>query len=329
MKKITIIGTNIEDSFEFHLYNTVLKMGYLCELIDPFYGTGILREAIRKINYFDALPLFHWDIIFKRITNINPDLVIVAYRDFHPLLVKKIKAQGIKIIHINPDTITTLNRQAIFSEPYDYYFVKSDFMLNFMTKKLGLNTYRYSEAYNQSHLVSSYNSKLEAEDEEKIDVLMYGGYYPAKTRMASELSKQGINLQLYGSKGFYFPKELEPNFNDLYLKGEQKANKIFGSKVVYNNLLFAEIDSLNCRFFETIGAAGVPITDNVLELRKIYNTDYIKYISYDNLSEVKDKITFLLNENNLRLEISDYNKSLSKEYTYEKMLGRIFKIINT
>ncbi len=207
MQKIVVVGRPIEDSFEWHINQTLNKMGYSSVLLDCFFGIGKIREAMRMLNHMDYLPKQHWNLIFNRILGELPQLVIVCYRDFHPILVRKIKEAGVPIVHINPDTITTLNRQAVFAEPYDYYFVKSNYMKNFMQRKLSLNTFKYYEAFNPSHLVSKYNNKLEAEQNENIQVLMYGSYYPSKSLMVQELANQGINIASFGPKGDYFSEK--------------------------------------------------------------------------------------------------------------------------
>ncbi len=60
------------------------------------------------------------------------------------------------------------------------------------------------------------------------------------------------------------------NFQKEYLVGKGKADKIFGSKLVFNNLSFGEIDSLNCRFFEVLGAGGVQLVDLKDDLVTVY-----------------------------------------------------------
>ena len=49
--------------------------------------------------------------LLKRVMDFNPQLVICVYRNIHPDFVKTIKSNKIKIIHINPDALTTFQSQ--------------------------------------------------------------------------------------------------------------------------------------------------------------------------------------------------------------------------
>ena len=42
---------------------------------------------------------------------------------------------------------------------------------------------------------------------------------------------------------------------------KSKSNLLFGSKIVFNNLHYAEIESVNCKFFEILGIGGFQICD--------------------------------------------------------------------
>ncbi|MEM6698049.1 MAG: hypothetical protein AAF599_06615 [Bacteroidota bacterium] len=150
--KIVTIGTNQEDSLEWHIHHTLISMGHQSSLVSLYLGGGLFKKSQLYLQHFNALPNFMERQLFSRICQHDPDMVIVCRRDFPPAVVKKIKKAGIKIIHINPDTVTTLNRQEIFVEAYHSYFVKSDYMLNFMKNHLNLSTYQRRLSHAQSSL---------------------------------------------------------------------------------------------------------------------------------------------------------------------------------
>lgn len=329
MKKVIVVGPKSEDTFEWHIKTTLVRMGIETDLIDLYSSNSLTRKTTINLQYFGKFPKYLQNKFIKKVAAGLYDTIIVCYRNFPPEIIKALKGIGVRTIHINPDTITTLNRQDIFVEKYDYYFSKSDYMVNFMREKLGLNTFKYLEAFNPHHLVSDYKTKYEAEESEKIDVMLYGSFYPAKNRSILDLdSKNELGIKLFGVKGFYFDNNLNSRFTGEYLIGKNKANKIYGSKVVFNNLLYGEIDSLNCRFFEVIGSGGVQVVDDKLDLRKIYSKDYIDYISFNSTSEATKKIKNILSSAELRNELSLYNLELAKAYTYELMLEKVMDIVN-
>ncbi|MEN0047062.1 MAG: glycosyltransferase [Bacteroidota bacterium] len=324
--KIVTIGTNQEDSLEWHIHHTLISMGHQSSLVSLYLGGGLFKKSQLYLQHFNALPNFMERQLFSRICQHDPDMVIVCRRDFPPAVVKKIKKAGIKIIHINPDTVTTLNRQEIFVEAYHSYFVKSDYMLNFMKNHLNLSVHKYLECYNSEHLVSKYTNKKEAESNSTTEVLMYGNYYPYKAKMVEYLAQKGVQLSLYGFKGYYYPKQLEAAFNDQFLKGTDKANKIQSAKIVFNNLLFAEIDSLNCRFFEVLGAGGVQVVNRVKDLEMIYDQKLLAYIAFDTMEEAYQKIKRLLANASLRYEIAEYHQSIAPNFTYKKFLKKVLEL---
>ena len=54
---------------------------------------------------------------------------------------------------------------------------------------------------------------------------------------------------MFGHKTKYFPTYLS-SFLPQQLSDEEKAKKLSGSKIVFNNFHYAEIESVNNKFFE-------------------------------------------------------------------------------
>ena len=323
-KKIVVVGEDSKDMLEWHFYMTLNKLGYSTEIIDYYPFTGQLRKNSWRFKRYFFYPSLFGKLFLQQIRNINPSLVIVCYRDFPPQLVRSIKQAGVKIIHINPDALTNLRKQEIFVEEYDHYFVKSNYMKDFITDKLNFKCSKFFESYNPSyHISPSYQDKIEAEKEVKQEVLMYGNFYPYRVRMLQKLTSEGLEVAGYGELSDYFPEELKKYFKNKFIKGREKANMIYGSKVVMNNLNFAEVDSLNKRFFEVIGVGGAQVVDWKPELEDIYAKEYIDKIAFNNLDEAYHKCKRLIQDDALRIALSDYNKALAKDYTYEKMLTKV------
>ena len=145
--RVAIIGSNEFDTLEFHLKDELIFQGNEARIFD-------LNIPYLSNKFNNALNLFSKEYvslinfrILKKVLNFSPDLVIGTYRNIDPLFVKGVKDEGIKIIHVNPDALTTFGRQQIFVEAYDAYFTKDYFILDFMKNKMGLNSFHYNEAF--------------------------------------------------------------------------------------------------------------------------------------------------------------------------------------
>ena len=104
--KIAIIGSNSFDSLEFHLQDELTFQGYNSKVFD--YSTILSSKIDMGLS---LISMSYVEIknrkLLKSILEFQPDLVIGVYRNIHPLLVKAIKQKKIKIIHVNPDQLTT------------------------------------------------------------------------------------------------------------------------------------------------------------------------------------------------------------------------------
>lgn len=320
--KTAIIGSSNFDSLEYNIQEQLIFDGNECEIFDY---KRILHKKYENVfhqvftKYFEYLNKY----LLSSIIDYNPDLVIAVYRNIHPLLVKGIKAEKIKIIHINPDALTTFQNQQLFLEPYDAYFTKDPYILNFLKNKLNFNVFLFQEAFNpRIHSVSNFNYQ-EMEREIGIDVLCFGTMYPYRNRMLKLLKKSDISFTLYGTKSKYFDEYLDDNFKDKFILGKEKAKILNGSKIVFNNFHYAEVESVNNKFFEINGSGAFQICDYKPILKTLLPFDPIK-ISFKNLQEAEELIKYYLNNPEERWEIRKIiHKHFSDNFTYEKMLNKI------
>jgi len=320
---IVIVGGNSFDTLEFHLKDELLHQGHKVKIIDlkPSFILKKLNNLLDLVssNYVNKIN----KIVFNKILEINPDLVIVTYRHLHPETVRKIKLKKIKIIHINPDAITTFKNQQIFVEKYDAYFTKCEYIKRFMVNKLNLNTFIFNEAFNPRYHLVYDDEFLKMENQTKIDVLAYGNMYPYRNRILANLISSGLDVKLFGYKAKYFPNNIEDNFiKPIY--GLEKSKLLFGSKIVFNNFHYAEIESVNNKFFEIYGSRSFQICDYKPILNKLLPIDP-KIISFKNLDEAISKTRYFLNEPEhryqIRRQLGDY---FLDNFTYKHTIDKIF-----
>ncbi len=229
--KIAIIGSSNFDSLEYHIADSLSFLNHEVKIFDfykiiPFKKYKKYELIIRRLS--DTYLNYVSNKTAKDVINYNPDLVIGTYRDIHPFCIETIKRKltNAPVIQINPDQLTTLEHQQIFASNYDFYFSKDMFMVKFMRDKMNLNAYYLPECFNQRVCKTDFATKIEAEKKIKIDVLIYGTFYPYRNRIIDYLIKSGINIKMCGNKGHYFPKHLDKHF--LYpIYGQDKSDFIF------------------------------------------------------------------------------------------------------
>lgn len=330
--KVALLGSKDFDSLEFHLHDSLKDMKYEVFHIDI---SDVIRIPYRY-NYWASKLFPKYDLnVFKKIAykiiEQQPDFVICTYRFIHPDCIKLIKEnlKGTPVIHINPDAVTTFEHQQIFASPYDAYFTKDPFIVDFMKNKMQLNAFYLPEAFNKRiHKSPERVNRFELENEINIDVVAFGTMYPYRSKMIEKIIDAGINVTLFGTPDKRFPNpKIMKNFRNEFITGERKAKVLFGSKIVFNNFHYAEVQSANVKFFEIGGIGGFQLCDykNVLEEYSIIPVDEF---SFKNMDEAIELIKFYLDKPELRYELSlRQQKHFLLHHTYENRIEEIFKLI--
>lgn len=330
--RIVIIGSRGFDSLEYNLNEAFNYNGYECEIFDIYdywyYNKSRLKTITRNLDvlcrrYSDKYDNSVFERLGKRILDHKPDLVIGVYRFIHPLLVRRIKEAKIKIVHINPDALTTFELQQLFVEPYDVYFTKDTYILQFMRDNLKLNVKWYNEAFNTRIHTKPVENKEILEGKYNIDVLAFGNLYPYRNRMLYYLNAHDISVTIYGSKCRFFLSELDDAFQHKYIVGKEKSEILYGSKIVFNNLHYAEIESVNNKFFEINGSGAFQLCDYRPILKDLLPIDP-ELVSYKNIDDAIDKIRYYLKNPQERYEICNaiYTHFQSR-YNYDVLINYI------
>lgn len=328
--KIALLGSKDFDSLEYHLQDSLQFLGHTVFHID-------IKDVVNipyRFNYWGQKFFPKYDLsIFLRIADKiieqKPDMVLGTYRFIHPECIKKIKKNlpNVPIIHVNPDAITTFEHQQIFASPYDAYFTKDPFMVDFMKAKMKLNTFYLPEALNaRLHIPPSDIDRKLLENKIDIDVVAFGTMYPYRAKMISELIKNDINISLFGVPDKRFPrKEIEANFTNEFITGKRKAEVLFGSKIVFNNFHYAEIMSANVKFFEIYGIGGFQICDFKPTLKEYSRVDVDEF-TFKDIGSAVEKIKFFLDNSEKRYEIAELQqKHFHENHTYEHRIKQILK----
>ena len=118
---------------------------------------------------------------------------------------------------------------------------------------------------------------------------------------------------------------LKRNYNfihDDFIIGESMVKAINSYKIHFNKNISTDI---NYRNFETIGC-GIPLVTNhnyQYELLGFKHEENVMF--YNNVGELYDCVTKLLNDENLRLKISNAGFELAKKHTYTKRAEKLIE----
>ncbi|GAA4151357.1 hypothetical protein GCM10022217_05130 [Chryseobacterium ginsenosidimutans] len=330
--KIAIIGSKDFDSLEYHLHDSLEFMGHNIFHID-------VKDVIKipyKYNYWATkfFPKYDEQVFTKianRIIDEKPDLVIGVYRFIHPSCIRKIKNElkNVKVIHINPDALTTFEYQQIFVSDYDAYFTKDPYIVDFMKGKMNLNAHYLPEAFNQRVHKPVDKEKAALEKDINIDVVTFGTMYPYRANMVKNLVDSGIDIKLFGIPDRRFPqKAVENNFTNEFITGERKSEVLLGSKIVFNNFHYAEIESVNVKFFEIAGIGGFQICDYKPIIKEYSVIDPEKF-TYKNIYEAIEKIQYYIHKPEERYAICEQQRAhFLEHHTYEQRMKTMLELIN-
>lgn len=327
--KITLFGSKNFDSLEYHLNDSFCFLGHEIFHLDI---TDVISVPY-KYNYFATKFVKRYDeFVFKKVAqkiiDSEPELVVCTYRFINPICIKLIKKAlpNVNVIHINPDQLTTLEYQQIFASPYDAYFTKDHYMVDFMKNKMSLNVFYLPEAFNLRIHQTIDLDRLELERIIDIDVVTFGTMYPYRAKMVSELINRGVNLSLFGTPDRRFPKnEITANFRNEFITGTRKSEVLLGSKIVFNNFHYAEIESANVKFFEIAGIGGFQICDYKPVLKEYSKVDIDKF-TFKSIDEAYELIQYYLDKPLLRHELAEEQRAhFLQNHTYEHRISEIFQ----
>lgn len=328
---MVIIGSKSFDTLEYHLADSFRFLGHQVSIVDLTAVIPVKYSInYHAIKYFKIYDEHIFQKLAKKVIDIKADLVVGTYRFINPICIKAIKKEQphTPIIQINPDALTTFEHQQIFASPYDYFFTKDPYILSFMKQKMGLNVKYLAEAFNPRVHLRPTVDRTELEQETNIDVLTFGHQYPYRSKIIKKLIDSGIRVTLFGKKDRRFSlPELDKYFRNEWILGERKAKLLFGSKIVFNNFHYAEIESVNCKFFEIAGIGAFQICDYRSSVHEYSKVDPAKF-TFRGIDEAIDLIKFYLDKPMLRHEMAEVQyEHFLHHHTYDHRTKSILETV--
>lgn len=330
--RITVLGSKVFDSLEFHVVDSLRHLNHEVVHIDI---TDVLPISYKYTYWIQKVSMSLDEVIFKKIANkvidSNPDLVICTYRNINPIAIHLIKnnIKNVVIIHLNPDNLNTLGYQQIFASPYDAYFSKDPFIVDFMKNKMMLNTHYLPEAFNHRiHKPPLVENRESHETDIDVDVVAFGTMYPYRARVIQNLINADINVSLYGTSDTKLPsKDLKKNFKNEYITGDRKSEVLYGAKIVFNNFYYAEVNCVNVKFFEISGIGAFQVCDykSVIEDYSFIPTDSF---TFRTINEGIDLIKYYLDKPRLRHKLAEKQmEHFIKYHTYDVRMHELLNIL--
>lgn len=332
--RIALIGGYREDNLEYHFKDTLDRMGHVTEIFNLRKKFFLLRNNQLHLALHGAFRLSSalesslYTSLAKNILAWEPDIVFGIDRQIHFSCINYIKEEkpGIMAISINPDALINFGRGYLFASRYDHFFSKDPYIVRFMKAKLDLNAHFLPECFNPYYHKKPDMDKATAEERADIDVLVMGTIYAYRALFLEKLFSAGIKLSIFGNKTRYFGsgKWLD-HFSGEYLIGARKSELFYGARIVLNNMHYAEIESVNCKFFEIMGCGGFQLCDHKPGIETL-GTPGKEFATFSCVAEAIEKIRYFLthHEERRQIALAGHKKAMS-EFTYEKRIDTIFR----
>jgi spore maturation protein CgeB len=121
--------------------------------------------------------------------------------------------------------------------------------------------------------------------------------------------------------------EIERCFRNEYITGERKADILYGSKIIFNNFHYAEIESANVKFFEIAGIGGFQICDYKPVLKE-YSAISLEDFTYKSIGEAIDLIEYYLDKPQIRHELAQkQHNHFLLNHTYEHRINQLLQVL--
>ena len=327
---IVIVGSQAVDSLERHLCDSFRALGHQATLLDVA-GQWLLSS---KFNYWLSRFVECYDRSVCRnladnILKLEPDLVVVVYRYMHPVLVERLKKYrpGVPVVQLNPDPLSNFEKQQIIAANFDYYFSKEPYIVDTLRHKGGLNAHYLPEGFNPRVHQKPPVEKAVAEWLTNIDVLVFGNMYAYRSRMVEQLMRAGVRVSVYGKQGPYASPSVNAVFHQQYLLGPEKNRLLYGAKIVFNNFHYAEVSSVNQKYFEINGIGAFQLCGYKTTVDD-YTGVPAEQVTYQTMDDAIDKIRYYLSRPAERHELAEQQYAHFQRYhTFDRRVSQLLETV--
>jgi spore maturation protein CgeB len=330
--KILVIGKFYKEGFALHIEEALRHLGHEVFRYEPglkYSSTsGVLIKRwnqVRSVFYegFSNFSLFQRLRVKKMVdavAKVNPEIIIVIHDFLLPEEIKILKRETCaSIVLWYPDHIGMFGRSFFLNGGYDALFFKDPYVVWYMKQKTSLPVYYLPECFNPNSLKEI---ELSEEDVDRYgcDITTAGNIYPYRGAFFEQLKE--YNLKIWGNPPPLWMdiSRIKGFLQNRFVADAEKVKAFRAAKIVINSLQPAEIWGVNARAFEIAGAGGFQLIDWRPGLDHLFE-DESEIVSFRGIEDLKKKINFFLNEDELRINIAQRGRSRAlMEHTYEKRL---------
>lgn len=298
---------------------TILDLNSKCSKYIEFAARTLLREPERLRE--KKLVSFAVEV--------RPDLVIVLLGNMvSPKTIALLKkVVSVPVVCWCQDALSTMGRQYMVGAPYDLVFVKDHYMARLFNDMMGKRFRYLPEACNPS--VHFYEAPTDEElGSYECELATAATLYYYRQEIMKPLAGRYL-LKLYGNVPDWLHFEMQGCHTGKYIVGRSKRLVFSSAAIVLNTLHYAEIESVNCRFFEIAGCGGFQLVSEKDEVARHFEVG-TEVETFRDKDELIAKIEHYLQEPLKRKDMAlRAMKRAHAEHTYkhrlQQLLDDVFK----
>lgn len=336
---ILLIGKFSPDQFGFHISDTLKDMGHTTIEFDPTlkyrYSRTTLGRRLHQLNHFVKINLLNTQYFRERrkrklsviLNSIKIDLTITTHDFLYPDEVDFIKTKTKSpVVMWFPDGIGSASKALFMIADYDLVFFQDPYAVTILNTQYNKkNVFYLPECCNPKY---HRTISLSENDLEKYscDISTYGNPHSYRSFIIAQLADLNLNVKVWGHQPpiWQNDEKIKRLFKGEYLINDEKAKSVLAAKININTLVPAGVYGLNSRTFEIAGIGGFQLIHWRSGLSKLFS-DGKELVSFNNFSDLKEKIDFFLFNDDMRFEIATAGqKKAYNAHTYIHRLKLLF-----
>tara|TARA_Y100000768_G_scaffold230487_1_gene174038 strand:- start:485 stop:1528 length:1044 start_codon:yes stop_codon:yes gene_type:complete len=334
--KVVVVGEFGIERFASHISQNISSFGHDVLEFEVRNGYKSSRSILiskvsnRVDSFFADSSLgkrFLLNSLKKNIKLFSPDLIFVTYDYLTPSQVDEVKKiNNCPIILWYPDALIRFQKAHFMNANYDYLFFKDPYIVKSFQEILDSKVFYMPECFNEfSHIESmDFNPKDYA-----CDISTAGNLHPYRIAFFKRLIDLNYSIKIWGypAPSWLDATKIDKFFQNKPVLNSEKIAAFKGAKIVINNLHFSEIYGINVRAFEIAGSKSFQLIDYKKGLCDLF-TDGTDIVSFKGIQDLKDKIKFYLDNEDLREKIAEAGFVTARsKHTYRHRINLIFETI--
>ena len=330
--RVLVVGaTPLPDSLEWHVMDTLRAMNIPAKILHPRHGIWKSLFIERVVNKLAGTLLREPELLIESrllaaVREFEPGFIFVIHGgQLSPKSVEKLRAiTRAPIACWFQDQLTGLGRQFLLGSRYDAVFLKDRYMESLFSRMIKSTTFHYLPECCNPRV--HFPVDLSAEDRARYacDVMIAGTLYYYRQEILEQLS--GADIRVWGTLPDWLLYRLPRAHERRAIVTQEKAKAIAAARICLNTLHYAEVNSLNCRAFETAGCGGFQLVTSVPVLSEHFKPGE-ELVAFDSGPDLVEKVRHYLKHPQEAAQIARRGQLRAhRDHTYEIRLAQILKV---